>query len=62
MVKWLVMVLFCGIATPVHAQLRLGVAEVNITPPVGAPMAGYYYNREATGVHDPLHVEAMVFE
>lgn len=46
-----------------HAQqLRLGVAEVDITPPVGAPLAGYYYNRDAIGVHDPLHVKAMVLE
>lgn len=42
--------------------LRLGVAEVDITPPTGAPMAGYYTNREATGVHDPLHAKAMVLE
>ncbi len=47
----------------IHAQqLRLGVAAVDITPPVGAPMAGYYYTRIATGVHDPLHVKAMVLE
>jgi len=43
-------------------QLRLGVAEVDITPPAGAPLAGYYYNRDATGVHDPLHVKAMVLD
>lgn len=62
MVKWLAIVLLCSAATAARAQLRLGVAEVDITPPVGAPMAGYYYNREATGVHDPLHVKAMVFQ
>lgn len=46
-----------------HAQeLRMGAAEVDITPPVGAPLAGYYTNRLATGVHDPLHVKAMVLE
>lgn len=43
-------------------QLRLGVGQTDITPPVGAPLAGYYYNRDATGVHDPLHVKAMVLE
>lgn len=42
--------------------LRVGVAEVDITPPPGAPMAGYYTNREATGTHDPLHAKAMVLE
>ena len=40
--------------------LQVGVAEVDITPPVGAPFAGYYTNREATGTHDPLHAKAMV--
>ncbi len=43
-------------------QLRLGVAQVDISPPIGAPLAGYYYNRDATGIHDPLHVKAMVLE
>lgn len=43
-------------------QLQLGVAGVDITPPVGAPLAGYYYDRVNTGVHDPLHVKAMVLD
>ncbi len=43
-------------------QLKLGVSQVDITPPVGAPLAGYYYKRNAEGVHDPLHVKAMVLE
>ena len=43
-------------------QLRLGAAQVDITPPVGAPLAGEYYNQNADGVHDPLHVKAMVLE
>ena len=41
-------------------ELRLGAAAVDITPPIGAPMAGYYTNREATGTHDPLYAKAMV--
>jgi len=46
-----------------YAQaFRVGVAEVDITPPLGAPMAGYYSNREATGTHDPLHAKAIVIE
>ena len=35
------------------AEFRAGAAQVDITPPMGAPMAGYYYNRAAAGVHDP---------
>jgi neutral ceramidase len=45
-----------------QAEFRVGVAQVDITPPLGAPMAGYYSNRGATGVHDPLHAKAMVIE
>ena len=42
--------------------LRAGAAAVVITPPAGAPMAGYYYNRSASGVHDELHAKALVLE
>lgn len=42
-------------------QLRVGVAEVEITPPEGFPMAGYYHERKATGTRDPLKAKAIVF-
>ncbi len=48
--------------TAFAADLRAGAAEVVITPPLGAPMAGYYTNRAATGVHDDLHAKALVFD
>ena len=38
----------------------LGVAEIDITPPVGSRMAGYFNERLATGTHDPLHAKAIV--
>lgn len=41
-------------------QLRVGVAAVDITPPLGTPMAGYYHARGATEVHDRLFAKAMV--
>lgn len=48
---------------PLRAQqLRAGVAESDITPPPGTPMAGYYTPRIATGTHDPLHAKAIVLE
>lgn len=42
--------------------LRVGVAEVDITPPEGFPIAGYYHERLAEGTIDPLKAKAMVFE
>jgi hypothetical protein len=43
------------------AGLQAGVAEVDITPPVGFPMAGYYHERLAEGTLDPLKARAIVF-
>jgi neutral ceramidase len=43
-------------------DLRVGAASVDITPPVGTPMAGYYAERLSRGVHDPLFAKAIVLE
>lgn len=43
-------------------ELRIGAAAVKITPPLGTPMAGYYFTRGAEGVHDDLYSKALVFE
>ena len=44
------------------SEIRVGVAMVDITPPMGIPMAGYYHERGADGVLDPLYSKAMVIE
>ncbi len=44
------------------ADLRVGVATADITPPLGAPLAGYYHERGADGVLDPLLSKALVLE
>jgi neutral ceramidase len=56
-----------GCQSPTHkptstVSLELGVAEVDITPPVGFRMAGYFDERLSTGIHDPLHAKALVFK
>jgi neutral ceramidase len=56
----LLALLIAGI--PAGAELRAGRAAVDITPPAGVPMAGYYYVRLSQGVHDPLHAKALVME
>jgi hypothetical protein len=43
------------------AEIEAGVAVVEITPPKGYRMAGYFAERLNTGTHDPLHAKALVF-
>ena len=67
--RWMSRCLCFGLLTmgliPVVAvqlpTLRMGLAESDITPPEGFPMAGYYHERKATGTRDPLKAKALVF-
>jgi hypothetical protein len=47
---------------PTAPALEVGLATRDITPPLGYRLAGYYYERLATGVHDPLQAKAIVFK
>ena len=51
----------CAVA-PASAELRVGAAEVTITPPLGMPLAGYYHARAADGVLDDLMAHALVLD
>ena len=42
--------------------MRVGAAEVDITPEKGIPLAGYYSERGAEGTHDPLMAKAIVLD
>ncbi len=43
------------------ADLRLGSARVEITPPIGYPLEGYESRKSgSTGVHDPLYARVLV--
>ncbi len=42
------------------AQMELGVAAVDITPPLDYRMCGYFHERLSTGIHDPLITRAIV--
>lgn len=44
------------------SEFRVGTAVLDITPPLGTPMAGYYHARGADGVLDPLFAKALVVE
>lgn len=41
---------------------RAGAAAGNITPPLGAPMNGYFNDRRARHIHDELHARALVLD
>jgi neutral ceramidase len=58
LILWLAVV-----ASPVftRGETRVGVAETEITPPLGFPIAGYYFERLAAGTHDPLKAKAIAF-
>jgi hypothetical protein len=45
---------------PAPAPLQVGLASRDITPPLGYRLAGYYFERLATAVHDPLQAKAIV--
>jgi len=59
MLAFVVLVFACSAPA---AELTAGAAQVDITPPRGTPMAGYYSQRGAEGTHDPLFAKALVFE
>jgi hypothetical protein len=57
-----ILVLWAPFAAPGEVELRAGAAAVNITPPLGVGMAGYYHKRAAEAVHDDLFAKALVLE
>ncbi len=44
------------------AQLRVGTAATDITPPLGIAIPGYFNSRRAKDIHDPIRAKAIVFE
>ncbi len=56
--------IFFFTASSLAAELFVGVATEDITPPIGTPSAGYEKRKSAPmqGVHDPLLASAMVLD
>ncbi len=42
-------------------MIKAGFARVDVTPPLGTPIAGYFRVRSATGVLDPIQLNALAF-
>jgi neutral ceramidase len=49
-----------GQARAAEPSIGAGVAVVDITPPIGYRMEGYFSERPSTGTHDPLQAKAIV--
>lgn len=43
-------------------MLQAGFAKVEITPPLGSPIIGYFHPRYAAGVRDPLWARALALQ
>ena len=46
-------------ACAAFAEFKAGFARVDVTPPLGIPITGYFYKRIADGVMDPLYVDCV---
>ena len=44
------------------ARWRIGAASTVVTPFLDSPLAGYFYDRQAEGVHDDLRAKALVID
>ena len=42
-------------------MIQAGFARVDVTPPLGSPLSGYFYYRAADGVLDPIQLNALAF-
>ena len=54
--------MLAGGAVAQTAPLSVGLAEIEITPPLGYRMDGYFAERLSTGTKDPLKARALVFQ
>ena len=56
-------ILICvGCSTAEQPVIKVGLGETIITPPVGAPMAGYNRADVSKGVHDDLYARSIAIE
>ena len=46
-------------ACAVFAEFKAGFARVDVTPPLGIPITGYFYKRIADGMLDPLYADCV---
>ena len=42
-------------------MIKVGFARLDVTPPLGSPLAGYFKERPADGILDPIELNAIAF-
>lgn len=42
-------------------MIKAGFARLDVTPPLGSPLAGYFFERYAEGILDPIELNALAF-
>ena len=52
----------CLVSTSLRGEIRVGLSEVDITPPIGGLTTGYSSAKPTDGVHDPVSARVMVLE
>lgn len=53
---------FLFVSAPSAAELKIGVGQANINPPLGIGLAGYYHERGNEGVLDDIAAKATVLD
>ena len=43
-------------------MLKVGFSRLDVTPPLGSDISGYFFRRLAKGVLDPLYLNAVAIE
>lgn len=51
-----------SVASPLHAEIRVGLSLVDITPPIGGLTTGYSSAKPTDGIHDPVSGRVMVLQ
>jgi hypothetical protein len=53
---------FCLVPAALRGEIRVGLSQVDITPPIGGLTAGYSSAKPTDGVHDPVSARVIVLE
>ncbi len=59
---WLCLVALSMAPLTLRAEIRVGLAQVDITPPLGGLTTGYSSAQPTDGVHDPVSARVIVLE